>query len=208
MSHSEQLRNITLEILDETRPAYSCRAEVMELKAIFEDVGSLSFAREISDGETATNAGTAISPMMAAMCLDDFARTVQFIRGVHEAIVDQRRKHAERPVRILYAGCGPWSTLAVPLMSLFTAEEARFTLIDIHAESIRSAERVVRLLELTDRVQAFVIGDAVTFKMDAAAKPDVIVIEMLRAALDAEPQVAVAMNLTGQASRAVLIPEK
>ncbi|MBA3350936.1 MAG: hypothetical protein H0U23_00670, partial [Blastocatellia bacterium] len=133
----EKLSSATRSILDASRPAYSLRSEVLELKAIFEQAGGLApdTSRDISSGETLTSGGTAISPTMAAMCVDDFARTVQFIRGPHAAIQAVRTKASDRPVRVLYAGCGPWAPLAIPLMTIFAPRDLHFSLIDIHCDS-------------------------------------------------------------------------
>jgi len=203
----DRLRNATSSLLDRSRAAYSLRAEVMDLKQILEEAGGIIFnegGADIASGETRTDAGVAISPTMAAMCVDDLARTVQFIRGIHDAIIDARD---ERPVRILYAGCGPLAPLAIPLMSLFTADDVRFTMLDIHENSIRSAESIIRAFRFEDRVEGFEVGDAARFAFDSGEKPDIMIIEMLRPALASEPQVAVAINLGGQHPDSVLIPE-
>lgn len=206
----EQLAQITKAILDPGRPAYSLRDEILQLRSIFEASGGFSSetAGDISSGETITKGGVAISPTMAAMCLDDLARTVQFLRGVHDAISDLRGHITDRSIRVLYAGCGPLAPLAIPLMSIFDRDTAKFTLLDIHQESIRSTERIARSLDLTDRVQAFEIADASEFRIDQDASPDLIVVEMLRSALRSEPQVVVAKHLMLQAPEALLIPEE
>jgi hypothetical protein len=201
----EKLRHITRILLDRTRPAYTLRNEVLELRSIFENAGGFKAeATDIALGETITETGVAISPTMAAMCLDDFARTVQFIRGTHAAILDLKNKNS--PVRVLYAGCGPWGTLAVPLMSVFDAGEVRCTLVDIHAESIDSVERIIRKLGLEDRIEDLETADANAYLVK---KPiDLILVEMLRSALRSEPQVAVTRHLRAQAAGAVIIPER
>lgn len=104
------MREVTLSLLDPARPAYTLRTQVLELKSIFEQATGAS---ELATGETKTECGVAISPAMAAMCVDDFARTVQFLRGTLAAVADLRSTVIERAVRVLYAGCGPWAALAV-----------------------------------------------------------------------------------------------
>lgn len=204
----DQLRNVTASLLDVTRPAYSLRAEVLELKAIFEQASGRTFSQDDGDiafGETLTEGGVAISPAMAAMCLDDFARTVQFLRGLHDAIADAKLR-TNRSVRILYAGCGPWATLAIPLMSIFGVGEVEFILIDLHRASIDSVRKLTRGLGVSDRVLDIKLADAGSYIIQDDEIPDLIVVEMLRAGLEAEPQVAVTKNLMGQAPNAVLIP--
>jgi len=209
-SLAQRLRALTLLLLDDSRPAFSLRSEVLELKDIFEAAGGMNTEPEedIASGETVTAAGIAISPTMASMCLDDFARTVQFLRGTHAAITELDEKIDDRPVHVLYVGCGPWAPLAIPLMSVFTAAEVTFSLLDIHPESIDSVHSIINSLELFDRLTTLKTADAATCSIEGDATPDVILIEMMRAGLEAEPQVAVAMNLLHQAPNVVLIPQE
>ena len=204
----EQLRKTTERLLDRTHPAHSLRTEVLELRSIFEKAGGWSenAGKDIADGETMTSDGMAISPTMAAMCLDDFARTVTFLRGTHAAIIDRIRD--DRPVRVLYAGCGPWAPLATPLMTVFAPSAVRFTLLDIHSESIASVSAIVEALEAHDHVESIVRVDAGRHRIGPDSTPDIILVEMMRASLEAEPQVAVSGHLIRQAKDAVLIPEE
>ena len=202
-SLTQKLKQATLALLDETRAAYSLRREVMEIKSILQQAGGFSAesGENISTGETITSNGIAISPTMAAMCLDDFARTVAFIRGSHDAIRDLQG----RPLHVLYAGCGPLAPLAIPLMTVTGPDEARFTLIDIHEESVESVNRIVDTLGLNESVGDVRITDASDYN---GPEPDVIIVEMMRAALDAEPQVAVSSQLVKRFSSAILLPER
>ena len=73
--------------------------------------------------------GKAIAPRDAARCVLDFARTVTFMRGVHAAVAEARRRFPGTPVEILYAGCGPLAPLALPVV----------TALDARASSSRSS---------------------------------------------------------------------
>lgn len=205
-----ELRDVTRVLLDAARSAYSLRAEVLDLRSIFEDAGGLApdSAQDIASGELVTGGGVAISPTMAAMCLDDYARTVQFIRGVHDAIADLQRCIGGRSVRVLYAGCGPFAPLAIPLMSIFPGDAVRFTLLDIHQRSIASVTKILEHLDLFDRIDAIENKDAAEYRIDEANPPDVIVVEMLRPALESEPQVSVTRHLLRVARDAVIIPRE
>jgi hypothetical protein len=204
----DELHELALALIDVRRPAYALRSEVLAIKAIFENASGQSFENtDLAAGETNTSYGTAISPRMAALCVDDFARTVQFIRGLHAAIVNAK-KVSRRLVRVLYTGCGPWATLATPLMTVFTADEVIFTLLDLHSESLDCVRRLVERLGLTDRIEALVQADAANYRIDQHRAPDILVIEMLRAALESEPQVAVTRHLSEQAPSAVLVPQE
>ena len=206
-SDLEKLRRLTASLLDAQRPAHTLRNEVLQIKSILESSSEpiSDHASDIAAGETQTKFGLAISPKMASMCLDDFARTVQFVRGLHDAIADMRGTITSRPVRVLYAGCGPWAPLAIPAMSVVSSSEATFTLLDIHDASIASVRGLIDRLGLSAGVDALVTADASEYSI--AEQPDIVVIEMMRAALDSEPQVAVAMHLVREAPNAVLIPE-
>jgi hypothetical protein len=164
--------------------------------------------KDISSGETRTANGLALSPTMAAMCADDFMRTIEFIRGTHAAIVDLRKRFPDRPIRVLYVGCGPYATLTVPLMAILSSNEATFTFLDVHPGSIKSAKSIVDTLRLADSVASFETVDAGSYRVCPEQPPDVILMEIMQAWIESEPQVAIARQLLKQAPRAVLIPEE
>lgn len=206
----ERLRTLARAILDEGAPPSTLRPEVLEMSEILASAGPAGQARveDIAAGETHTPDGIAISPAMAAMCAEDYVRTIKFIRGLRAAIAGVRAREPGRPVRVLYAGCGPLAVLAVPVMAVVPGAEAVFTLLDIHPASIASATAIVEALGLADRVAGLEAVDAGRYRIDAARPPDVIVVELMRACLEAEPQVAVTRHLLAQAPGAVLVPEE
>lgn len=204
------LRRLTASILDVQRPAYSLRQDLLDLTKILADAGTFpALPREnISDGETHTSNGIAISPIQAAMCAADIVRTVQFLRGTHAAIARRRGQCPNRAVQVLYAGCGPYATLAVPLMSIFAPGEVKFTILDLHPGSIESVKSIIETLGLGVFVDGYEVTDAGSYRIRPDRTPDVIVIELMRACLEAEPQVAVTRHLLPQAPDAILIPEE
>ena len=206
----EQLRRLTRSLLESRNPAYSLRPEVVEMAAILANSQTILTARQenISGGETRTSNGLALSPTMAAMCADDFVRTIEFIRGTNAAIGDLRKRFPDRPVRVLYVGCGPYATLAVPLMAIFSSAEATFTLLDVHPESIESAKSIVDTLGFGESVASFETADAGSYRVCPDQLPDVILMEIMRACLESEPQVAVTRHLLKQAPHAILLPEE
>jgi hypothetical protein len=145
---------------------------------------------------------------MAAMCADDFVRTIAFIRGTHAAILDLRKRFTDRPVRVLYVGCGPYATIAAPLMSVLSSTEATFTLIDVHPESIRSAKAIIDTLGFADSVSSFETLDAASYRVSLDEPPDLILLEIMQACLESEPQVAITRHLLMQAPHAILVPEE
>ena len=206
----EQLRRATATLLDISKPSHSLRPEVVEIATILANSQTVrpTLHQDISGGETRTTNGLALSPAMAAMCADDYVRTIEFIRGTQAAIVDIRKRFPGRPARVLYIGCGPYATLAIPLMAIFSSSEATFTLLDVHAESIRSAKSILDTLSLSDSAVSFETLDAGSYRVCPDQPPDVILIEIMQACLESEPQVAITRHLLQQAPNAILIPEE
>lgn len=205
-----ELRRLTEVLLDDGTPAFALREELLGVVAILTRFGS-GLAEEHEDiarGESLTANGVAISPTMAAMCADDYVRTIQFLRGTHAASRAALAEVDARPVRVLYAGCGPLAPLAIPLMTILDATRARFTLLDIHQPSIDSARAIVTALGLDASVIAYEVVDATHYAVDDALAPDVIVMEIMQACLDKEPQVAAARHLFPQAPQARVVPDE
>ena len=203
------LRRVTRSILDSPRSVDSLRPEVVAMtKMLTDSKTSRAPSENISEGETRTPNGVALSPTMAAMCADDFVRTIRFIRGTHAAIVDIRKQYPHRPARVLEIGCGPKATLVGPLMTIFSPTEAVFTRLDIHPESIESAKAIVDTLGLASSVAGWETMDADSYRIDPDAPPDVILMEIMRACLESEPQVAITRHLLVQAPNATLVPDE
>ena len=205
----ERLRELVELILDSRNPAYTLRPEILEITGILAASGTYETSRgeDIARGETHTPEGLAVSPTMAAMCADDYMRTILFLRGTHAAIVDLRASVTGRPVRVLYAGCGPWATLASPLMAVLPATEVSFTLLDLHPESIESASSVVETLGFRNHVKSFETVDAMAYHIDPEEPPDLIISEIMQVCLTVEPQVAVTRHLLAQAPDALIVPQ-
>jgi hypothetical protein len=206
----KRLQKVTRLLLEPQTPAYSLQPEVVEIMKIITGSQTIHTTRheDIDYGETLTSNGLAISPTMAAMCADDFVRTIEFIRGTYAAINDTRNRFTDRPVQVLYVGCGPYATLAVPLMAVLSSTEAVFTLLDLHPESITSAEAIVNALGFGESATRFETIDAGSYRVDPEQPPDVILIEIMQACLEKEPQVAITRRLLKQAPHAILIPEE
>jgi hypothetical protein len=206
---SDEISRLIKTILDPARPAYSLRIEVLGLKEILLKLASLevNLTSDISLGETRTDSGRAISPMMAVMCVDDIARTVAFIRGINAAIANMKRRFPGEPVRILYAGCGPLATLAIPQLAIFSLADVSFTLIDINADSIASTRSIIDALGYSTGVEAYFVGDIMSYQIERSREPHIVLIEVMNAALKGEPQVAVARHLMAQAPNTLLLPQ-
>ncbi len=202
-----RLRQLTLEILDDAVAVHGLRPAVLALVGLLDEHGARARSDDISAGETRLGDGLALSPTMAAMCAQDYARTAVFLRGLHQAIRDAHDRAPQRPVRVLYAGSGPYALLATPLMSVLTPAQVQFTILDIHEESVASARRVVDGLGLGAFVSALTVADACRYRISPTRTPDIIVSETMNACLAKEPQVSIWRHLLAQAPDATLIPD-
>jgi hypothetical protein len=146
----ENLLQLVEAILNLDRPASSLFKEINALADGLSRIGS--FERhpgdDLSKGETRTSDGLALSPQAAALCARDFVRTVQFMRGAYQAVCAQANVKIEKPVKLLYVGCGPYALLVLPLMLCMAPQEVQISLIDIHADSMNSVLRIVDHLGL------------------------------------------------------------
>lgn len=178
--------------------------------------------------DTFLSEGVAINPKAAAYCIKDYQRSVVFIRGVHAALLalfsrrnnnlagkqnideypnDSAHGKARAPVKVLYAGCGPFATLLLPLLHLFKPSDLEIHLIDIHQQSLDSVAHLLEQLGLSDYKITMVQADACTYQHPAPL--DLIIVETMQKALEQEPQYAVTKNLAKQlAEHGLFIPEK
>ena len=199
----KEFSRLTLAALSEDGPRGILAGIVGELVDILENASGFQIDQRPSvvEGETAAADGLAISPTQAAMCAGEFQRTAIFLRGLHDAIAEAVGQQSSRPVRVLYAGSGPYAALAVPLMTIFPPEDVQFTVLDIHPESIASAKSVVRRLGLERSVESFIVADACEYTIPYDGIPDIILSETMSTALEREPQVAIMRHLLGSSTR-------
>ena len=201
-----KLRQITDTILFIEDHPGKRREACVKLYNLFIQLSELnSFAK--AEIETRLSNGIALSPTFAARCVADSHRTAKFLRGIYYAVIEAKRRFPNEQIEILYAGCGPFAALAVPLCTKFAAHEIKFTLIDIHEVSINSARKIFEKLNLNQFVREFIQTDACLFQ--SAQKFHIIIAETMQKSLEKEPQVAVTQNLAPQLyENGIFIPQK
>ena len=154
------------------------------------------------------DSGKALAPIDAARCVNDMARTSKYLRGLKEGIEVAMRRFDE-PVNVLYAGCGPYATLAIPLMTCFLPGDVKFTFMDINERSLNTAKIVIKELGLADYVDDYLLCDAVTYEPPEEKPIHLVVTETMQRAFDKEPQVALTLNLARRlAEGGIFIPER
>ncbi len=153
-------------------------------------------ANDKDESEISLNSGTAISPKDAARCVLDFMRTAKFLRSIHRTILEAQKRFPNEKIEILYAGCGPFASLAIPACKKFRSTEITFSLIDIHQRSLDSAKAIFKSLAIEDHISRYIRTDATTYKNNTGKKFHIIISETMQKTLAKEPQVAITLNLT------------
>lgn len=181
--------------------------DLMDLCANCSDMLVPSDVGEKHQG-TLTGAGLALSPHYAVRSMIDYYRTVQFIRGLYSAIRVALKKF-EVPIHVLYAGTGPYAPLALPLTTIFQAEQVKFTMLDIHQESLMAVKKSVSSLQKQDYVKAYVQADAISYRHPEGDPIHIVITETMQTGLEKETQVAITHNLMPQlCDGGFFIPEK
>lgn len=157
--------------------------------------------------ELPTTSGIAISTVDAANCTNDYLRTACFVKGVYAAWEELTKRFPNQRLRLLYAGCGPYATLILPLMPLFSPEESELVLLDVNSCSLGSARALMISLGYDTSHITFQTTDATTY----AGKDGfhLILTETMFQALTREPQVAITEHLRSQLfPDGIFIPEE
>src|SRR5580765_6666350 len=128
------------------------RTAVASLYRLFRDITGLR--KNTGDprdrSATSLSAGSAISPLDAGRCLLDLRRTSIYLRGVYDAIQEAQQRFPREVIHVLYAGCGPFALLCLPLLPLLAGQAVHFTLLDVHARAIESVRAIMAALRLEE----------------------------------------------------------
>ena len=207
-NHQESLKRVVQTILGvfdddreaATRICLSLAQELSSHSAVKPDFNSERYQELIQ-----VKQGQAISPEAAAGCIMDPYRTIRYIQAIHEAIIN-RAEQSDETIHILYAGCGPYGALVLPLLTLFNSTQIQVSFSDRNPDSINSLNSLIAHYGLASYVKILHLGDAVDIPLSEEA--DILVIENLRQGLEMEPQVALTRALAPKLKQGgVLIPE-
>ena len=208
-SYQEQLRQITEILLKQEDNYGEIKKATDDLYQLFLEVSGLKEDSEPCRKDYYLPKGKAIGTVWAGMCVNEFLRTKKFIRGTFQGIKRAQEIFDDRPIHIVYAGTGPFGTLLIPLTTVFSSQEVKFTLLEINLHSIENLKNVIKAFEVEDYVEEIVQCDAVEYKAHKTKPIHMVVTETMQRALKKEPQVAITLNLVSQMETGgVLIPEK
>ncbi|MBQ4811583.1 class I SAM-dependent methyltransferase [Pseudoalteromonas luteoviolacea] len=187
------------------------KSEMKAMVAYLGEVTQVFTDTDMNDSQKAQTAcGVAISPVQAAKCFEETIRTQMFAQGVAKAISDKLTA-AIKPIRILYAGTGPYATLLLPLLAASTEQlPLEITLLDIHKENIAAVEALITHFGLEGYHIELVHGDATQWRPKSEQQYfDIIISETMTALLKREPQVFIFKHLVQYLQAdGVLIPER
>jgi hypothetical protein len=186
------------------------RAAVASLYRLFRDIIGLrkSTVDPRDRSATALSVGSAISPLDAGRCLLDLRRTAAYLRGVYDAIQEAQQRFPGEVIHVLYAGCGPFAPLCLPLLPLLAGQPVRFTVLDVHARAIESVQAIMAALRLDGTNVDCLVCDATHYHTPDHRPLHVVVSEAMQRALEKEPQVAIVMNSAPQlAAGGLMVPE-
>ncbi len=137
--------------------------------------------------------GKSIGPYWAAMCIQDILRTKRFVRGLQLAIESARKTFPDQPIHILYAGTGPFATLALPITTVYRPDQVQFTFLEIHPEAFACLETTIAAFRMQEFVHRSVLSDATRYTPDRPVH--ILLSETMQRALENEPQVAITQHL-------------
>ena len=196
-------------ILDQRRSPEDLRQALDLFASMCSDAGNIAPDASFKAwaGDSHLENGVAINPGAAAYCVSDYRRSVVFIRGVYAAIGELRSRFPDSTLQILYAGCGPYATLILPLLSKFLPGDITVHLLDAHQASLDNVKLLLTHFGFLGHDVEIIKADACDYRHHL--QPHLIIAETMQKALEQEPQFAVTANLAPQLRDAgIFIPQQ
>jgi hypothetical protein len=201
-----RIREVTENLLNCGDDIGTMKRSVDQLYDLFSKITGVN-SDDLNEEHLFLSSGQAINPSSAALCLIDFKRTALFLRGIDKAIMQKISLQNERKIHILYAGTGPYATLILPLLTLFSPGKIQVDLLDVNSKSLNAAIKLFGSLQLDLFIGNSYNQDASKFTIEK--EYDIVISETMQAALKKEPQVAIMQNLIPQLPPdAIFIPER
>lgn len=204
----DKLRHIT-EILLNPEDNYSQLTKAIDdLYSLFLSTSRLEVDDTENRDDVYLSKGKAIGTTWAAMCVKELMRTKYFLRGLYAGIKAAQESFPNTCIHILYAGTGPFATLAIPMTTVFTSDEINFTFLEINPVSIQHLKKNITAFDALDYVNDIIQCDATTYQVNNMMPVHIVLTETMQNALQKEPQVSIAMNLVPQmVAGGFLIPQ-
>jgi hypothetical protein len=208
MQYKESIKGITDEILCDEINYQSLRNKLQDFKLLLLGLTKLDSYEPINRADIYNENGISLNTTDAAMCVVDIMRTRQFVRGIFDAVKQVQSKKSF-PVRIMYAGTGPFATLILPLLTKYRSDELQLILMEVNDETRTYLDRLIVKLGLEEYVEKIISEDASKYKLDEADKVDILISETMQHGLVKEQQVPIMLNLVNQLDDDVIvIPQK
>lgn len=208
MEKLKKLNDICTILFKEDDNYFELSNAIDDLNQLFYETSKIDAGSNAAREDIYLPTGKAIGAFWAAMCVKEMMRTKQFIKGIYKGIKAAQERFEGEPIHVLYAGTGPFATLAVPFTSLFSPREINFTFLEINPESIRLLNNVINTLNIKNYINEIVLCDAAEYKYNKSKPIHMLITETMLNALQKEPQVAITMNLVPQMLKdGILIPQ-
>lgn len=207
-NNAKRLRELSSMIIFEDEASPSSFTLIDELFRLFTDASGCNYEDEALRRNIQLPEGRAIGTSWAGLCVKEIFRTQRFLQGIYQAILSAKEIFPEEPLQILYAGTGPFATLAIPFTTLFQPEELQFTFLEINPESYHMQHKVIEFFDCAAYIAASELCDATKYCPPSGKRFHIIISETMQQALVKEPQVSITLNLLPfLAEEGILIPE-
>ncbi len=205
--NTNNLTHIINLLLKEEFTYSGIRQATIDLKNLLTEIVELDVADPLVTHTLDTDNGRATGTYGAAMCVIDCMRTKRYMQGVYASVTEHLTTHSS--IKILYAGCGPFALLVLPLTLLFTPSQVQIQCVELNTASINCFKKLIRKLGIEAFFTEIIFDDAAELKLQNANQYDLMITETMMNALKNEAQVAITINLLSQCKEdIILIPNE